>query len=98
MVGTRLKSMPIFSWGKLHPCRILLRAWRGRAYNGHSGRASTAELCLADEKDIGAVLLDVGGTDVSVYLESAWFYDAIPVGGSITNVCHWTKISQEAEK
>jgi cell division protein FtsA len=51
---------------------------------------ATSEMLLTpDEKDIGVVLLDVGGcvTDVSVYKNKRLlFYDSIPVGGDhITN-------------
>lgn len=51
--------------------------------------ATSAMLLTSDEKEMGVVLLDVGGgiTDVSVYKNKRLlFYDSIPVGGDhITN-------------
>ena len=51
---------------------------------------ATGEIVLtADEKDIGVIMLDVGGgvTDISVFQgKRLVFYDSIPVGGDhITN-------------
>jgi cell division protein FtsA len=66
---------------------------------------ATGEICLtADEKDIGVILLDVGGsvTDVSVFQgKRLIFYDSIPVGGDhVTNdIAIGLRISNvEAEK
>ncbi|MGE5615241.1 MAG: cell division protein FtsA [Bacillota bacterium] len=108
MVGTRLEVDADIIVGKIISVQNIIKSLEraGIQIDGIVAEAfATAELCLtADEKDIGAVLLDVGGsvTDISVYCGKRMvFYDTIPVGGDhITNdIAIGLRISNgEAEK
>jgi cell division protein FtsA len=108
MVGTRLEVDADILVGKITSVQNIIKSLEraGIQIDGIVAEAfATAELCLTqDERDIGAVLLDVGGsvTDVSVHFGNRIvFYDTIPVGGDhITNdIAIGLRISQaEAEK
>ena len=108
MVGTRLEVDADMLVGKITSVQNIIRSME-RAdikLDGIVAEAfAGAEICLSvDERDIGAVLLDVGGsvTDVSVFQgRRLVFYDSIPVGGDhVTNdIAIGLRISNtEAEK
>ena len=108
MVGTRLEVDADMLVGKITSAQNIIKSME-RAdvkLDGIVAEAfASAEICLTpDERDIGAVLLDVGGsiTDVSVFQgKRLVFYDSIPVGGDhITNdIAIGLRISNtEAEK
>ncbi len=108
MVGARLEVDADVLVGKITSVQNIIKSMEraGIRIDGIVAEAFAAgELCLTtDEKDIGAVLLDVGGnvTDVSVFQgRRLIFYDTIPVGGDhITNdIAIGLRISNtEAEK
>jgi cell division protein FtsA len=108
MVGTRLEVDADMLVGKITSVQNIVKSME-RAYVKLDGVVAeafaAAEICLTqDERDIGAVLLDVGGsiTDLSVFQgRRLVFYDSIPVGGDhITNdIAIGLRISNaEAEK
>ncbi len=108
MVGTRLEVDADMLVGKITSVQNIVKSMEraGVKLDGIVAEAfATAEICLTpDERDIGSVLLDVGGnvTDVSVFQgKRLIFYDSIPVGGDhITNdIAIGLRISNmEAEK
>ena len=108
MVGARLEVDADILVGKITSVQNIIKSMEraGVRIDGIVAEAvATGEICLtADEKDIGAVLLDIGGsvTDVSVYQgKRLVFYDTIPVGGDhVTNdIAIGLRISNtEAEK
>lgn len=108
MVGTRLEVDADMLVGKITSVQNIVKSMEraGVKLDGIVAEAfATGEICMTmDERDIGAVLLDVGGnvTDVSVFQgKRLVFYDSIPVGGDhITNdIAIGLRISNaEAEK
>jgi cell division protein FtsA len=108
MVGTRLEVDADILVGKITSVQNIIKSMEraGVRIDGIVAEAfASGEICLTtDEKDIGAVLIDVGGsvTDVSVYQgRRLVFYESIPVGGDhITNdIAIGLRISNiEAEK
>lgn len=108
MVGTRLEVDADILVGKITSVQNIIKSLEraGIQIDGIVAEAfASAEICLTqDERDIGVVLLDVGGsvTDVSVhYGKRMVFYDTIPVGGDhVTNdIAIGLRISNvEAEK
>jgi cell division protein FtsA len=108
MVGTRLEVDADIIVGKITSVQNIVKSVEraGIQIDGIVAEAFAAgEICLtADERDIGVVLLDVGGgiTDISVYQgKRLVFYDSIPVGGDhISNdIAIGLRISNvEAEK
>lgn len=108
MVGTRLEVDADILVGKITSVQNIIKSLEraGIQIDGIVAEAfATAGICLTpDERDIGAVLLDVGGsvTDVSVHCgKRLVFYDTIPVGGDhVTNdIAIGLRISNaEAEK
>jgi len=88
MVGTRFEIDADIISGKITSVQNIVKSME-RANIQIDGIVpeafATGEICLTqDERDIGVVLLDVGGsvTDVSVYKgKRLVFYDSIPVGG-----------------
>lgn len=93
MVGTRLEVDADILVGKITSVQNIVKSLEraGIQIDGIVAEAfATGEISLTnDERDIGAVLLDVGGsvTDISVYHgKRLIFYETIPVGGDhITN-------------
>lgn len=93
MVGTRLEVDADMVVGKITSVQNIVKSVEraGIQIDGIVAEAfATGEISLTqDERDIGVVLLDVGGgvTDISVYQgKRLVFYDSIPVGGDhITN-------------
>lgn len=93
MVGTRLEVDADIIVGKITSVQNIIKSLEraGIKIDGIVAEAfATGEVILTpDEKDIGVVMLDVGGgvTDISVYKgKRLVFYDSIPVGGDhITN-------------
>lgn len=93
MVGTRLEVDADIIVGKITSVQNIVKSIErvGIQVDGIVAEAfATGEISLTpDERDIGVVLLDVGGgvTDISVYRgKRLVFYDSIPVGGDhITN-------------
>lgn len=93
MVGSRLEVDADVLSGKITSVQNIVKSLEraGVQIDGLVAETfATAEICLTpDEKDIGVILIDVGGsiTDVSVYQgKRLVFYDSIPVGGDhITN-------------
>lgn len=93
MVGTRLEVDADMVVGKITSVQNIVKSVEraGIQLDGIVAEAfATGEISLTqDERDIGVVLLDVGGgvTDISVYQgKRLVFYDSIPVGGDhITN-------------
>lgn len=108
MVGTRLEVDADMLVGKITSVQNIIKSMERAEVklDGIVAEAfAAAEICLTpDERDIGAVLLDVGGsiTDISVFQgKRLVFYDSIPVGGDhITNdIAIGLRISSaEAEK
>ncbi len=108
MVGARLEVDADILVGKITSVQNIIKSMEraGIRIDGIVAEAfATGEICLtADEKDIGVILLDVGGsvTDVSVFQgKRLIFYDSIPVGGDhVTNdIAIGLRISNvEAEK
>jgi cell division protein FtsA len=108
MVGTRLEVDADILVGKITSVQNIIKSLEraGIQIDGIVAEAfATADICLTpDERDIGAVLLDVGGsvTDVSVHCgKRLVFYETIPVGGDhVTNdIAIGLRISNaEAEK
>jgi len=108
MVGTGLEIDADIITGKIISVQNIIKSMEraGIQIDGIVAEAfATGEISLTqDERDIGVVLLDVGGsvTDVSVYQgKRLVFYDTIPVGGDhITNdIAIGLRISNtEAEK
>ena len=108
MVGTRLEVDADMLVGKITSVQNIIKSMERAEVklDGIVAEAfAAAEICLTpDERDIGAVLLDVGGsiTDISVFQgKRLVFYDSIPVGGDhITNdIAIGLRISgAEAEK
>ncbi len=108
MVGTGLEIDADIITGKITSVQNIIKSMEraGIQIDGIVAEAfATGEISLTqDERDIGVVLLDVGGsvTDVSVYQgKRLVFYDTIPVGGDhITNdIAIGLRISNtEAEK
>jgi len=108
MVGTKLEVDADIVVGKITSVQNIVKSIEraGIQIDGIVAEAfATGEISLTqDERDMGVVLLDVGGglTDISVYQgKRLVFYDSIPVGGDhITNDIaiglHITNI--EAEK
>lgn len=93
MVGTRLEIDADIIAGKITSVQNIIKSLE-RAnikIDGIVAEAfATGEIVLtADEKDIGVIMLDIGGgiTDISVFQgKRLVFYDSIPVGGDhITN-------------
>lgn len=93
MVGTRLEVDADIIVGKITSVQNIVKSIErvGIKIDGIVAEAfGTGEISLTqDERDIGVILLDVGGgvTDISVYQgKRLVFYDSIPVGGDhITN-------------
>ena len=93
MVGTRLEVEADIVAGKITSVQNIVKSVEraGIQIDGIVAEAfATGEFSLTqDERDLGVVLLDVGGgvTDISVYQSNRLvFYDSIPVGGGhITN-------------
>lgn len=93
MVGTKLEVDADIVAGKITSVQNIVKSIEraGIQIDGIVAEAfATGEISLTqDERDIGVVLLDVGGglTDISVYQgKRLVFYDSIPVGGDhITN-------------
>jgi cell division protein FtsA len=93
MIGTGLEIDADIITGKITSVQNIIKSMEraGIQIDGIVAEAfATGEISLTqDERDIGVVLLDVGGsvTDVSVYQgKRLVFYDTIPVGGDhITN-------------
>lgn len=93
MVGTRFEVDADILTGKITSVQNIIKSMEraGVQIDGIVAEAfATGEISLTqDERDIGVVLLDVGGsvTDVSVFhAKRLVFYDTIPVGGDhITN-------------
>ncbi len=88
MVGTRLEVDADIIVGKITSVQNIVKSVEraGIQIDGIVAEAfATGEICLsADERDIGVILLNVGGgvTDISVYQgKRLVFYDSIPVGG-----------------
>ncbi|HHW49678.1 MAG TPA: cell division protein FtsA [Clostridiaceae bacterium] len=108
MVGLRLEVDADVIIGKITSAQNIVKSLEraGLKIDGLIIEAfATGELLLTpDEKEIGAILIDVGGgiTDISVFKNKRLiFYDSIPVGGDhITNdISIGLKISHsEAEK
>lgn len=108
MVGTRLEVDADMLVGKITSVQNIIKSMERAEVklDGIVAEAfAAAEICLTpDERDIGAILLDVGGsiTDISVFQgKRLVFYDSIPVGGDhITNdIAIGLRISSaEAEK
>lgn len=108
MVGTRLEVDADIIVGKITSVQNIIKSLEraGIRIDGIVAEAfATGEIVLTpDEKDIGIVMLDIGGgvTDISVYQgKRLVFYDSIPVGGDhITNdISIGLKISNaESEK
>ena len=108
MVGTRLEVDADILVGKITSVQNIVKSMEraGIKVDGIVAEAfSTGEISLTqDERDIGVVLLDIGGnvTDVSVFQgKRLVFYDSIPVGGDhVTNdIAIGLRISNmEAEK
>lgn len=108
MVGTRLEVDADILVGKITSVQNIVKSMEraGIKIDGIVAEAfSTGEICLTqDERDIGTVLLDIGGnvTDVSfIQGRRLVFYDSIPVGGDhVTNdIAIGLRISNmEAEK
>ena len=108
MVGARLEVDADILVGKITSVQNIIKSMEraGIRIDGIVAEAfATGEICLtADEKDIGVILLDVGGsvTDVSVFQgKRLILYDSIPVGGDhVTNdIAIGLRISNvEAEK
>lgn len=108
MVGTGFEIDADIITGKITSVQNIIKSMEraGIQIDGIVAEAfATGEISLTqDERDIGVVLLDVGGsvTDVSVYQgKRLVFYDTIPVGGDhITNdIAIGLRISNtEAEK
>lgn len=108
MVGTRLEIDADIIAGKITSVQNIIKSLE-RAnvkIDGIVAEAfATGEIVLtAEEKDIGVIMLDIGGgvTDISVFKgKRLVFYDSIPVGGDhITNdIAIGLKISNlESEK
>lgn len=93
MVGSRLEVDADILAGKITSVQNIIKSMEraGVQIDGIVAEAfATGEISLTqDEKDIGVILLDVGGsvTDISVFQgRRLIFYDTIPVGGDhITN-------------
>lgn len=93
MVGTRLEVDADIIVGKITSVQNIVKSIErvGIRIDGIVAEAfATGDISLTpDERDIGVILLDVGGgvTDISVYQgKHLVFYDSIPVGGDhITN-------------
>ncbi len=93
MIGTRFEVDADILTGKITSVQNIIKSMEraGIQIDGIVAEAfATGEISLTqDERDIGVVLLDVGGsvTDVSVFqAKRLVFYDSIPVGGDhITN-------------
>ena len=93
MVGTKLEVEADIVTGKITSVQNIVKSVEraGLRIDGIVAEAfATGEICLTpDERDIGVILLDVGGgvTDISAYSgKKLVFYDSIPVGGDhITN-------------
>jgi len=108
MIGTRLELDADIVVGKITSVQNIVKSIEraGIQIDGLVAEAfATGEICLThDERDIGVVLIDVGGgvTDVSVFQGNRLvFYDSIPIGGDhITNdIAIGLRISpSEAEK
>lgn len=108
MVGTKLEVDADVVVGKITSVQNILKSIEraGIQIDGIVAEAfATGEICLTpDERDIGVILLDIGGgvTDISVFQgKRLVFYDSIPVGGDhITNdIAIGLRISNtEAEK
>ncbi len=108
MVGTRLEVDADIVVGKITSVQNIVKSVEraGIQIDGIVAETfGTGEICLSqDERDIGVILLDVGGgvSDISVYQgKRLAFYDSIPVGGDhITNdIAIGLRISNtEAEK
>lgn len=108
MVGTRLEVDADIVVGKITSVQNIVKSIEraGLQIDGIVAEAfATGEICLTtDERDIGVVLLNVGGgvTDISVIQgKRLVYYDSIPVGGDhITNdIAIGLRISNiEAEK
>jgi cell division protein FtsA len=108
MVGTRLEVDADIVVGKITSVQNIVKSVEraGIQLDGIVAEAfATGEICLtADERDMGVILLDIGGgvTDISVFQgKRLVFYDSIPVGGDhITNdIAIGLRISNtEAEK
>ncbi len=108
MVGTGLEIDADIITGKITSVQNIIKSMErsGIKIDGIVAEAfATGEISLSqDERDIGVVMLDVGGsvTDVSVYQgKRLIFYDTLPVGGDhITNdIAIGLRISNtEAEK
>lgn len=88
MVGTRLEVDADIVVGKITSVQNIVKSIEraGIQIDGIVAEAfATGEISLTpDERDMGVVLLDVGGgvTDISVYQSNHLvFYDSIPVGG-----------------
>ncbi len=108
MVGTKLELDADIVVGKITSVQNIVKSIEraGIQIDGLVAEAfASGEVCLtADERDIGVVMIDVGGgvTDISVFQANRLiFYDSIPVGGDhITNdIAIGLRISPaEAEK
>ena len=108
MVGTRLEIDADIVAGKITSVQNIIKSLEraGVRIDGIVAEAfATGEIVLtAEEKDMGVVMLDIGGgvTDISVFQgKRLVFYDSIPVGGDhITNdIAIGLKISNsESEK
>lgn len=93
MVGTRLEVDADIIAGKITSVQNIIKSLEraGLKIDGIVAEAfATGEMLLtSDEKDIGVIMLDIGGgiTDISVFQgKRLVFYDSIPVGGDhITN-------------
>lgn len=108
MVGTRLEVDADILAGKITSVQNIIKSLEraGIRIDGIVAEAyGTGEVLLnAEEKDIGVIMLDIGGgvTDISVYQgKRLVFYDSIPVGGDhiTSDISIGLKISTaEAEK
>ncbi len=108
MVGAKLEVDADILVGKITSVQNIIKSMEraGVRIDGIVAEAFAAgEICLTvDEKDIGVLMIDVGGsvTDVSVFQgRRLAFYDTIPVGGDhVTNdIAIGLRISNaEAEK
>lgn len=108
MVGTKLEVDADIVVGKITSVQNIVKSVEraGIQLDGIIVEAfATGEVCLTpDERDMGVILLDVGGniTDISVFQgKRLIFYDSIPIGGDhITNdISIGLRISpREAEK
>lgn len=108
MIGVKLEADFDIVAGKITSVQNIVRSMEksGIRVDGIVAEAfATGEIALTyDEKDMGAILIDVGGgiTDISIFKKNrVIFYDSIPVGGDhITNdISIGLKIPyQEAEK